>query len=67
MVITRNIYVGANMDEIMAAKDPSQIPVLAAKAFAAMQATNFPERAAAEPKQTYILESPCVQNLRLTT
>jgi endonuclease/exonuclease/phosphatase family metal-dependent hydrolase len=46
-VMTRNIYVGANLDIIMAAEDATQIPILAAEAFAAMQATNFPERAQA--------------------
>jgi hypothetical protein len=32
-VMTSNIYVGTDVDMIMAAQDPSDIPVLAAQAF----------------------------------
>ena len=46
-VMTRNIYIGADVDIVLEAQDPSEIPVLAAEAFAQMQATNFPERAEA--------------------
>ncbi len=46
-VLTRNIYVGADVDILLAAQDPEQIPVLAAEAFQMLLATNFPERAQA--------------------
>lgn len=46
-VMTHNIYVGANVDPIVAATDPTQIPFLAAQAFQELQSTNFPERAEA--------------------
>jgi len=46
-VMTRNIYIGADVDIVLAATDPTEVPVLAAEAFAQMQATNFPERAQA--------------------
>jgi len=44
-VMTRNIYVGADVDIVLAAVDPSQVPVLAAEAFEQMISTDFPERA----------------------
>lgn len=43
--MTRNIYVGGDVDLVMGATDPNQIPVLVAKVFQQVQATNFPERA----------------------
>lgn len=45
--MTRNIYVGGNVDLVLGASDPSQIPVLVAEIFQQMQATKFPERAMA--------------------
>jgi hypothetical protein len=50
-VMTRNIYVGADVDIILEAEDPSQVPALAAQAFAQMMSTNFPERAVALAKE----------------
>ncbi len=50
-VMTRNVYVGADVDKVLAATDPSQIPVLAAEAFQTLIATNFPERAEAFAKE----------------
>lgn len=44
-VMTRNIYVGTNLDIILAAQDPNDIPILAAEAFQTLLATNFYERA----------------------
>ncbi len=46
-VMTRNIYIGADVDIILGAQDPNEIPILAAQAFAQMMSTNFPERALA--------------------
>lgn len=46
-VMTMNIYVGADVDQILAAQNPEQIPVLVAMAFQELFATNFFERAAA--------------------
>jgi endonuclease/exonuclease/phosphatase family metal-dependent hydrolase len=43
--MTRNLYVGADLDPIIAATDPNQIPLLAAAAFQQMLQTNFPLRA----------------------
>lgn len=43
--MTRNIYVGGDVDIVMAATDPNQIPVLVAQVFQQVQATKFPERA----------------------
>lgn len=45
-VITRNIYLGADLDPIISAP-PELVPILAAQKFAEIQATNFPERAEA--------------------
>lgn len=50
-VMTWNIYVGTDIDKVLGAQDPSQIPVLAAEAFQLLLATNFPERADAIAKQ----------------
>ena len=44
-VMTRNIYIGTDVDVILSAPDPTQIPVLTAQAFQEWQSTNFPERA----------------------
>ncbi len=46
-VMTWNIYVGADLDKVIAATDPSQIPILVAEAYQTLLATNFPERAEA--------------------
>jgi endonuclease/exonuclease/phosphatase family metal-dependent hydrolase len=44
-VMTRNIYVGADVDVVLSATSPEDIPVLAAQAFQELLSTNFPERA----------------------
>ncbi len=44
-VMTRNIYVGGDVDLVLSATDPKQIPALVAQIFQQVQATNFPERA----------------------
>jgi endonuclease/exonuclease/phosphatase family metal-dependent hydrolase len=44
-VMTRNIYVGTDVDAVLAATDPSQIPELVAYAFQMLLSTDFPERA----------------------
>ncbi|MGH2668243.1 MAG: endonuclease/exonuclease/phosphatase family protein, partial [bacterium] len=46
-VMTRNLYVGANLDLVLTAPSPADIPIRVAEAFAAVQATTFPERAEA--------------------
>jgi hypothetical protein len=46
-VMTRNIYIGGDVDRVLSAEDQTQIPILAAEVFAEMQSTNFPERAQA--------------------
>ena len=49
--MTRNIYVGGDVDIVLGAADPNQIPVLVAQVFQQVQATNFPERAMALAKE----------------
>lgn len=46
-VMTRNIYIGGDVDRVLGAEDLTQVPILAAEVFAEMQSTNFPERAQA--------------------
>lgn len=46
-VMTMNLYVGADVDQILAAQNPAQIPFLVAQAFQKLLATNFFERAEA--------------------
>lgn len=43
--MTRNIYVGGDVDLVLGATDPNQIPALVAKVFQQVQSTKFPERA----------------------
>ena len=50
-VMTRNIYVGTDVDVILQAQDQTQIPVLVAQAFQTLINTNFPERAEALAKE----------------
>lgn len=49
-VMTYNIYVGADLDPIVNATDPSQIPFLVGNAVIQVLDTNFPERAEALAK-----------------
>lgn len=44
-VMTRNIYVGTDVDTVLTAADPNQIPPLVAYAFQMLLSTDFPERA----------------------
>jgi len=44
-VMSRNMYVGGNVDPIIAATDPAQVPFLVAAAFQELVATNYPLRA----------------------
>ncbi len=44
-VMTRNIYIGADVDIVLSAKSPEEVPILAAQAFQQLISTNFPERA----------------------
>jgi endonuclease/exonuclease/phosphatase family metal-dependent hydrolase len=50
-VMTRNIYVGTDVDVILQAEDQTQIPVLVTQAFQTLANTNFPERAEALAKE----------------
>ncbi len=44
-IMTRNIYVGANVDRVLAASSPEEIPALVEESWQELLATNFPERA----------------------
>lgn len=46
-VMTYNIYVGARFEDLLLVEDPNEIPFKAAEVFAAVQATDFHERAEA--------------------
>ncbi|HUF50759.1 MAG TPA: endonuclease/exonuclease/phosphatase family protein [Longimicrobiales bacterium] len=46
-VMTRNIYLGADLNPVLNVSSPQQIPVAAAGVWAMVQATNFPARAVA--------------------
>ncbi len=46
-VMTRNIYVGTNVDLVLGAQSPEEVPVLVAQAFQTLLATDFRERAQA--------------------
>ncbi len=46
-VLTWNVYVGARLEELLLVGDPSQIPLEVARIVGAVQATDFPSRAAA--------------------
>src|SRR5262245_37500758 len=46
-VMTLNVYVGANVDRMLAVQEPVELPPLVAEVFPELLATNFPERAAA--------------------
>lgn len=46
-VLTWNVYVGASIEAVLTESDPALIPLRVAEAFAAVQATDFEERAAA--------------------
>lgn len=44
-VMTRNIYIGADVEPILSAENPEDIPILVADTYQKLLATNFPERA----------------------
>ncbi|HLE57099.1 MAG TPA: endonuclease/exonuclease/phosphatase family protein [Rhodothermia bacterium] len=46
-VLTRNMYVGANVDRIIAEPDPNLIPLRVAEEWARLQSTDYPSRARA--------------------
>jgi endonuclease/exonuclease/phosphatase family metal-dependent hydrolase len=46
-VATRNLYLGGDIDRILGAQSPQDIPLLATQTWLEIQASNFPERAAA--------------------
>jgi hypothetical protein len=47
VVMTRNLYLGTDIDAILSIPDPAQIPAAVAAAWAEIQATDFPQRAEA--------------------
>jgi len=51
IAMTRNIYIGGDVDLVMGATDPNQIPLLVAKVFQQVDSTNFPERAMSLAKE----------------
>lgn len=46
-VLTRNVYVGGDVDQILQAETQEEIPLFVANVFQSIIATNFPERAQA--------------------
>jgi len=46
-VMTRNLYLGANLDPVLAIQDPNLVPGAIAQTWAQIVATNYPERAEA--------------------
>lgn len=50
-VMTRNIYIGADVDVVLSAQNPEEVPILVAQAFQEMISTRFPERALALAKE----------------
>jgi endonuclease/exonuclease/phosphatase family metal-dependent hydrolase len=46
-VMTRNVYVGTDVDRVLIAEDPTQIPIIVAEIFQMAQSTHFPARAEA--------------------
>jgi hypothetical protein len=50
-VMTQNVYVGADVDAILAVQDPNQIPVVVALTFQQLLSTGFFERAATVAEQ----------------
>lgn len=50
-VMTQNMYVGTDVDKVLAAASPEQIPFLVAEAWATLQATNLAERVSAMADQ----------------
>ncbi len=50
-VMTRNLYVGTDVDMVIGAQNPNEIPILAAQAFAMLQSTNYAERVEAFVKE----------------
>jgi endonuclease/exonuclease/phosphatase family metal-dependent hydrolase len=50
-VMTRNLYLGGNIFELSQAKSAQEVPVIAARLYATVRATNFPQRAEALAKE----------------
>ena len=46
-VMSRNLFLGADINRVLLAEDPTQIPLLVAQTWGVVQQTNFVERAAA--------------------
>jgi len=53
-VMTRNVYVGGDVDIVLEAEDPNMIPFLVAEVYATVQQTNFYERAQALANEIWI-------------
>lgn len=52
-VLSRNIYVGADVDKIMQTSNPEEIPLVVAEVFQQLFETNFPERAQALAQEIF--------------
>lgn len=50
-VLTRNVYVGGDVDQILQAETQEEIPLFVANVFQSIMETNFPERAQALAKE----------------
>ncbi|MEN8193947.1 MAG: hypothetical protein ABFS12_14080, partial [Bacteroidota bacterium] len=55
-VMTRNVYVGTDVDIVYTAQDPTEIPGLVTQAFQTLLETNFPERAIALAEEVAIAD-----------
>jgi endonuclease/exonuclease/phosphatase family metal-dependent hydrolase len=47
VVLTRNVYLGTDLDPLLSVSDPADLPAVAAREYANVEATRFPERAGA--------------------
>lgn len=53
-VMTRNIYVGTDVDKILLTENHEEIPLIVTELKQMLEATNFPERALALAKEIYV-------------
>ena len=66
-VMTRNIYIGTDVDVVLSAENPEDIPVLAAQALQVLIETNFPERAIALAKEIALTKPDLIGLQEVTT
>jgi len=53
-VMTRNIYIGADVAIVLSAQSPEEIPILVAQAYQQLLGTNFSERAVALANEVFL-------------